>query len=819
MPDLPPTPDAARLELYARIRNLAAFNAVSMIDWANHKPENRGQKPKVGGHQASSLSAVDLLCALYLHFKRPQDRVAVKPHAAPVLYALGYLMGLLSEEQMGRLREFGGPQPYPTQPKEPVLADYTTSSEALGVCATIYDAYGARWQNDNLERLGAAARPVDAVYYAHCGDGELTEGQIDESLYDAGRWGLDNLVWIVDLNVQSLDRVMDDSGRLEEWAAAKFLTNGWHVIPLRWGSRLEELFDKEPHGEALRARIEGLGDAQYQSLVLAEPAVARRLLCGRVGDERPEMRALEALFAAESGLAEPEARAIEQALAGVPDEELLPALRHTGGHDLGRLILALEEALSVQGRPVCILARTIKGYGSALAAHPENHGMLLEQAQLEELRRELGAGPGRFPRPAEGSAEALWLAAHARRCLDLSSGTAPAPVRLDLSGIAAGARAKQSSGEAFQSLNLALLRSEAGPYLAFAAPDVGQTTHLGPVIRQTGVYSPVRRPDYFAWLTARRQSSFAWRPEPHGQFHSLGIAEGNAMLWAYAFGRPKRPAEAKVPLLPVVTVYDKFFERAVNQLDYACYSGARFVAVGVPSGTGLSREAGTHQSAYTPRILMDVPGILTYEPAFAEDVRAIYLWALEHLWAEAGEAVYLRLTTQPCEQPELPADAAEGAVAGAYWVRHPPYAGRPEAVHLFATGRKVAQALEAAAHLEEQGVWTSVLNVTSYERLWRDWDRWRSSPELWHDPAATYRLAELVPDAELNLPLVVVGDFAPSVCEWVGSALGRLGDHRFLGPRRNSQAGDLHSVDLYHGMAVEDIVQAALDEIRWRKNE
>jgi pyruvate dehydrogenase E1 component len=813
---IPPAPSPARLELYGRIRNLAAFNAVSMVDWANHKPENRGQKPKVGGHQASSLSAVDLLAALYLHFKRPQDRVAVKPHSAPVLYALGYLMGLRSEESMGRLREIGGPQPYPTKLKDPVLVDYTTSSEALGVCATIYDAYGARWQNDNRERLGSGAGRVESVYYAHCGDGELTEGQIDESLYDAGRWGLDNLVWIVDLNLQSLDRVMDDSGRLEEWAAAKFVTNGWHVIPLRWGSRLEELFEKEPCGEALRRRLEGLTDAQMQSLVLAEPAVARQLLCGRVGAERPEIRALEELFAAEAPLGEEEARAVELSLAAVPDEELLPTLRHTGGHDIGRLILALEEALAVQGRPACILARTIKGYGSALAAHPENHGMLLEESQVEDLRRDLGVGPGRFPRPAPGSAEEAFLAARAAEAFDLTREPTPAPLALDFSGISAGARARQSSGEAFQSLNLALLRSAAGPYLAFGAPDVGQTTHLGPVIRHTGVYSPTRRSDYFAFLSARRQTSFAWRPEPHGQFHSLAIAEGNAMLWAYAFGRQKRPSEGKVPLLPVVTVYDKFFERALNQLDYACYSGARFVAVGVPSGTGLSRETGTHQSVFTPRVVMDLPGIVAYEPAFAEDVRAIYLWALGQLWAEDGEAVYLRLTTQPCDQPELPRDAAEGAVAGAYWVRHPPYDGRRDAVHLFATGRKVAQALEAAAHLEAQGVWASVLNVTSYERLWREWDRWRSSPKLWRDPEATYRLAELLPDAELNLPLVVVGDFCPSVCEWVSSALGRLGDHRFLGPRRNSQAGDLHGVDHDHGMAVEDIVQASLEEIGWR---
>jgi pyruvate dehydrogenase E1 component len=814
MSAIPPPPDAGRLALYESIRNHAAFCAVSMIDWANHKPANRGQKPKIGGHQASSLSSADLLCAIYLHLKRPQDRVAVKPHAAPLLYSLGYLMGLVPEEQMGRLREMGGPQPYPTKTKDPVLVDYTTSSEALGVCATIYDAYGARYQSDNAARLGG--RPVDSVYYAHCGDGELTEGQIDESLYDAGRWGLDNLVWIVDLNRQSLDRVMDDSGRLEEWAAAKFLTNGWHVIRLRWGSRLEELFDKGPEGAELRRRMDSLSDAQYQSLILSEPPVARRLLAGQTGAERPEVRALEELFAAEASLGADEARGVEQALAAVPDDELLRTLSHTGGHDIGRLILAFEEALAVEGRPVCIVAHTVKGHGSALAAHPENHGALMSEGQVQELRRVLGVGEGRFPRPASGSREAALLQQRASECFDLSLDHVPAPVSVDLRRISSGARQRESTGEAFQSLNLHLMRSPAGPYLAFGAPDVGQTTHLGPVIRQTGVYSPAPRADYFAFLRSR--SAFAWRSEASGQFHSLGIAEGNAMLWAYAFGRRKRQAEGKVPLLTVVTVYDKFFERALNQLDYAVYSDARFVAVGVPSGTGLSRETGTHQSVFTPRIVMDLPGIVGYEPAFAEDVRAIYLWALSQLWDEAGEAVYLRLSTQPFEQPPPQPDAAEGAVKGAYWVRRAEGADpQQNLVHIFATGRKVPQALEAAERLEALGIGASVLNVTSYERLWREWDAYRSDPSRWEDPSATYRLAELVPDAELNVPLLIVGDFAPSVCEWVPAALGRLGDHRFLGPRSNSQAGDLESVDRYHGMSVEDIVSAAEAELRWRR--
>ncbi|MDP6945269.1 MAG: pyruvate dehydrogenase, partial [Myxococcota bacterium] len=193
---LPTVQDLAAFQV---VRDHVAKGALSMIDWANHKPANRGQKPKVGGHQASSMSSVDLLCALYLGCRRPQDRVAVKPHAAPIIYSLMHLLGVLPREAMGELREKGGPQPYPTKLKNPRFVDYTTSSEALGVCATIYDAYGAVHHNRALAPSQGLA-PVDSLYWAHCGDGELTEGQIDESLYDAGRWQLDNLIWIVDLN-------------------------------------------------------------------------------------------------------------------------------------------------------------------------------------------------------------------------------------------------------------------------------------------------------------------------------------------------------------------------------------------------------------------------------------------------------------------------------------------------------------------------------------------------------------------------------------------------------------------------------------------
>ena len=71
-----------------RLRWLSAW----MIHNANHLRDSRDGL-KVGGHQASCASMTAIMAALYFHALRPQDKVAVKPHAGPVLHAIHYLLG------------------------------------------------------------------------------------------------------------------------------------------------------------------------------------------------------------------------------------------------------------------------------------------------------------------------------------------------------------------------------------------------------------------------------------------------------------------------------------------------------------------------------------------------------------------------------------------------------------------------------------------------------------------------------------------------------------------------------------------------------
>jgi len=764
------------------------------------------------------MSSIDILMALYLHGLVPGDRLAVKPHAAPVVYALMHLMDLLPRAQMDRLREYKGPQPYPTELKDPRFVDYTTSSEGLGIACTIYDAYGAK-HFDRALAPRLSRPPVTATYWAHSGDGELTEGQVDESLYDAGRWQLDNLVWIVDLNRQSLDRVMDDSGQLAQWVRKKFEAQAWQVDELRWGSGAQALFAR-PGGDLLRGWLEALEDALFHPLLVLDEARLRALLVGEPVPGRGGAT-LGELYRARAPMHDDTRAAVRALIVDVPEGALAPALRHLGGHDLAALCGAFVRAREAT-RPVCLIAHTIKGYQTSAAGHPENHGGLLPEVEVRAwgLDRGLPADEP-YPTPAPGSALASFVASR-REALYPSAGhtfvEAPVDVRAELARVPLRARTVTSTGEAFQSLNVALLKTGLGPFLQFGAPDVGQTTHLGPVIKQTGVFAPRDLPDTWAFMREAGLLTFDWRPEPGGQFHAFGIAEGNAMLWAYAFGRRKKAIEGKLPLLPVVTVYDKFFERGFNQLDYAVYSNARFIAVGTPSGTGLSRETATHQSIQTPRMMMDLPGILAYEPAFAADLHAIYLHALARLWDPDGEAFYLRLSTQPIEQPRaLPEDHAAQAVRGGYWlvgedVRH----GDGREVLFVASGRKLKEVREAAAILEREGIGSRVLNVTSYEALWRQWDAFANDPSAWDDPGRSYHLHDLFSEQELNLPLVIVGDHVPSVAEWLPTALQRLRAHRFLGPRTNGEAGDLASIDRHHGMGVADIVRVAREELAWR---
>ncbi|MGZ6869408.1 MAG: pyruvate dehydrogenase, partial [Frankiaceae bacterium] len=243
-PDSSTEHDAAMREIERRVLWLAT----AIVDHANRVRPNPGGM-KVGGHQASSASMVTIMTALWLEQLRADDRVSVKPHASPVLHALEYLLGQLDAAHLTTLREFGGLQSYPSRLKDPVPADYSTGSVGIGATAPIWGAIARRYVN-TLLGTGGTGRQWSLV-----GDAELDEGAVWEAVLDPMVAELGEVVWIVDFNRQSLDRVVPTMGatRLQGMFAAA----GWQVLTVKYGRLLEELFARDG-GPALRDRIDAM---------------------------------------------------------------------------------------------------------------------------------------------------------------------------------------------------------------------------------------------------------------------------------------------------------------------------------------------------------------------------------------------------------------------------------------------------------------------------------------------------------------------------------------------------------------------------------
>ncbi|WP_448618324.1 transketolase-like TK C-terminal-containing protein [Geodermatophilus sp. URMC 65] len=752
-----------------QIEDRVLWLATAIVDHANRVRPNPGGL-KVGGHQASSASMVTIMTSLWLEQLQAEDRVSVKPHASPVLHALEYLLGQLDASYLTTLREFGGLQSYPSRLKDPVPADYSTGSVGIGATAPIWGAIARRYVNTQLG-AGGTGRQWSLV-----GDAELDEGAVWEAVLDPMVAELGEVVWVVDLNRQSLDRVVPMMGatRLQGMFAAA----GWQVLTVKYGRLLEELFAR-PGGGALRDRIDAMSNPEYQRLLRHDPADLRRLLPGE-GPGATEIAAL---------------------VADLPDAALRAAVRNLGGHDPAALRAAFAQIDDT--RPTVVLAYTLKGYGLATEGHPQNHSALLTEAQLHELAARVGADPADpwAGLPADGDAARLLRDAAQRLRRRSYEAQATPPVPPDLGRTPAGTATTQAAlGRTLLDLNRAA--PEVGRRVVTVSPDVSSSTNLGGWVNKVGVWSHEDRRNWFA---DDAETILHWRERPSGQHIELGIAETNLVGAIGELGATW--SRWGQPLLPIGVLYDPFVERALEPWSFGIYAGGQSILVGTPSGVTLAPEGGAHQSITTPSVGLEQPGCTSYEPAFALDTEWCLLAALSQLGRPGGSSAYLRLSTRPVDQAlaAVPADPAarerrrRQVVAGAYPLRR---SARP-VVTLAAMGALVPEALAAAGRLEALGLGADVVCVTSPGLLFRALQGRRGL-----DEASGWVLDSVFP-AERAAPLVTVLDGHPHTLAFLAGVRGVPATH--LGVTAFGQSGDLESVYRHHGLDVDSIVGAALD--------
>ncbi len=700
-----------------------------------------------------------------------------------MLHAINYLLGELDESYLPTLRAFGGLQSYPSRVKDPDPVDYSTGSVGIGATAPIWGAVARRYLNGRFAGEAGGAPGALGRQYSLLGDAELDEGAVWEAIVDPGVAELGEVVWVVDVNRQSLDRVVPlmAADRLR----GMFTAAGWQVITLKYGRLLEELFAR-PGGQALRDRIDAMPNPEYQRLLRCDPDELRRRLPG--GDE-----SLAAL------------------VAGLDDDELLRAIRNLGGHDLS----SLDEAYGAidDTRPTVILAYTIKGYGLAVEGHPQNHSALLTEAQLGELAAQLGTDPGqpwRRAAPDSPSGELCEQAAgRLRRAVPPQQ--VPPAVPPDLGRTPTGTATTQAAlGRAL--LDLTRQAPAAAARVVTVSPDVSSSTNLGGWVNKVGVWSARERTDWFA---DDAETILHWREKPTGQHIELGIAEGNLVGLIGELGATW--SRWSQPLFPIGVLYDPFVERALEPWSFGIYAGGQSILVGTPSGVSLAPEGGAHQSITTPSIGIEQPGCISYEPAFALDTEWCLLASLARLGRPDGSSAYLRLSTRPVSQKlaAIPADPAarerrrRQVVAGAYPLRRPAAAdgqgAAAPAVTIAVMGAVVPEALAAAERLEAAGTPADVVCVTSPGLLFR---ALRARQGQLQVPGEPWILEQAFPAARAT-PLVTVLDGHPHTLSFL-AAVNQV-PHVALGVAQFGQSGTPEDLYRYNGIDADAIVRAALD--------
>jgi pyruvate dehydrogenase E1 component len=619
-----------------------------------------------------------------------------------------------------------------------------------------------------------------ARFIAIAGDAELDEGNVWEAIADPSLQGLGNVMLIVDLNRQSLDRIIP--GIQAERLMSFFRDAGWHVVEAKYGTKLQELFE-QPHGEAVRAHIDAMSNEEYQSLFAYTGAELRsRFLANADGD-------------------------VEKAIGSIGNADLASVVQNLGGHDLRVLVDAYRECDTVSDRPSVVFAYTVKGWGLPIVGDPMNHSALMSTPQVDALRDRVGlTTETEWDRFTDGTPEASICS----RIGD-EVNNEPTPPRPSLpvpEDSKARHGTKVSTQEAFGRALVALGRDEVlSQRLVTVSPDVSVSTNLGGWINAHGVYAATQRHDYF-----EQDQILKWKPSPRGQHIELGISEMNLFLLLGQLGL-SHDHHGEM-LIPIGTVYDPFVLRGLDALIYSLYNGSRFIVAGTPAGITLASEGGAHQSSVTPSVGLELPGIVQAEPTYARALDWLLVDGVRCLSDPDGSSLYLRMSTRSIDQG--PFDTAadrigtsqirKDVLAGGYRLVEP---GEGEPLIIAASGPIMPEVLAATDLLIEEGAAPLVVDITSLNLLYSGWvDALTNAAATSTLPGDVGHFGSLIRPGERTTPIVTVHDAATHSMAWLGSVFGQkvvpIGVDRF------GESGSIKELYGRFGLLAHQIMMSGL---------
>ncbi len=787
------------LELERRIRSAIRWNAVMAVLHASKKDMD------LGGHMASFQSSATIYEVCFNHFFRARsdqdggDLVYFQGHISPGIYARAFVEGRLTEDQMNNFRQEVHGKGLPSYPHPKLLPEFwqfPTVSMGLGPISAIYQAKFLKY----LNHRGLKNTTAQTVY-AFLGDGEMDEPESKGAITIATREKLDNLVFIINCNLQRLDGPVTGNGKIINELEGIFGGAGWEVIKVIWGSRWDELLRKDTSGKLIQLMNETV-DGDYQTFKSKNGAYVREHFFGKY----PETAAL---------------------VKDMSDDEVWALNR--GGHDPKKVFAALQKAQKTTGKPVVILAHTIKGYGMGETAEGMNIAHQVKKMNMDGVRYfrdRFNLSPvvsdesiEQLPYITfkEGSEEHTYL--HERRkALNgylptrLKNFTKPLelPTLQDFGALLEEQKKEISTTIAFvRVLNVMLKNPSIKDRLVPIIADEARTFGMEGLFRQIGIYSPNGQ----QYTPQDREQVAYYREDEKGQILQEGINElGAASSWLAA---ATSYSTNDLPMIPFYIYYSMFGFQRIGDLCWAAGDQqARGFLIGGTSGrTTLNGEGLQHEDGHSHIQSLTIPNCISYDPAYAYEVAVIMHDGLTRMYGEAQENVYYYLTTlnENYHMPAMPEGAEEGIRKGIY--RLETLEGSKGKVQLLGSGAILRHVREAAEILaKDYAVGSDVYSVTSFTELARDGqdcERWN----MLH-PGETPRVpyvAQILSDA----PAVASTDYMKLFAEQIRNFI-PASEFRVLGTDGFGRSDSRENLRHHFEVDASYVVVAALGELAKR---
>ncbi len=692
------------IDMERRIQSLIRWNAVAMVLRAGRKA------PELGGHIASYASASTLYEVGFNHFFHAPtedhggDFVFVQGHSSPGIYARAFLEGRLTEEQLDNFRQEVDGKGISSYPHPWLMQDFwqfPTVSMGLGPIQAIYQARFLKY----LENRGLAKTKGRKVWM-FCGDGEMDEPESLGALSIAVREKLDNLIIVVNCNLQRLDGPVRGNGKIIQELEGTFRGAGWNVLKVIWGNLWNSLLATDKDGLLLK-RMEEAVDGDYQNYKAHNGAYVREHFFGKY----PELK---------------------ERVANMSDDQIWRLNR--GGHDHVKVFNAYAEAVSHEGQPTVILAKTVKGFGLGASGEGQNVAHNVKKMKSEDVRifRDRFSIPITdeqvddlpFYRPSEESAETKYIKQHRAALGGYLPGRRNETKALKVPELEAFAGQMKASGDREISTTMAFVRilnvimkdKNIGPHVVPIIPDECRTFGMEGMFRQYGIYSPMGQ----LYTPVDAEQVMFYKEDIKGQVLEEGINEAGGFCSWLAAGTSY--TNNNVPMIPFYIYYSMFSFQRCGDLAWTAgdMQAKGFLLGGTAGRTTLAGEGLQHQDGHSHILAGTIPNCVTYDPTYGYELAVIIQDGLRRMYQENEHVFYyITVMNENYIQPEMPEGAEEGIIKGMYLLRETPKS-KPK-VQLLGSGTILLEVIKAADILQsDYDIASDIWSVTSFNELRRE---------------------------------------------------------------------------------------------------